>query len=107
LVINASVYGIEEEKEVTCNVYTNGTLTPQTFKTYGSWLPIPDNREKSRREVAVFNINATMTDPRTLLSVQLITTISVYQHAFPGNRTGYINMNYIDNHPLELWSPKV
>lgn len=71
------------------------------------WMYLPDSRETSLRDVVTFKIEATYTDPETFLSVNALNYYTLKQRPYPGNRTGYIKMNYMDNNPLELWSPYI
>lgn len=79
----------------------------EEFPFWNIWMYLPDSRDRNLRDVVTFKIEATYTDPDTYLSVNALNYYTLQQRPYPGDRTGYIKMNYMDNNPLELWSPYI
>lgn len=87
--------------------YTVQENTEVTQPFYRTWLYLPDSRDMFVRDLLTFKVEATFSHPTTFLSVNAMGNYTLQQKPYPGDRVGYIKMKYMDDYPLEIWSPYV
>ena len=92
-----------ETGQITYSVEESTVSTP----AYNTWVYLPDSRDLFVRDLLAFKVEATFTHPTTFLSVNAMGNYILQQKAYPGDRTGYIKMKYMDDFPLEVWSPYI
>ena len=68
---------------------------------------VPDNFTFEKRNVVKFKIDATFTDPKSLISVSAYTEVIVQQDAHIGYKQKYVKIKFIDYNPVDIWSPTV
>ena len=59
------------------------------------------------RDILMFNISVTFTDPITQLSIMSTTSVNVMQQGFIGKRQGYVLLKQLYLDPIDVWSPTV
>lgn len=59
------------------------------------------------RNIVKFKIDATFTDPKSLMSVSAYKEVIVKQDAYIGYKTKYTYVKFIDYKPVDIWSPTV
>lgn len=68
---------------------------------------VPDNFTMEERNIVKFKIDATFTDPKSLMSVNAYKEVIVKQDAYIGYKLKYIKVKFIDYKPVDIWSPTV
>lgn len=76
-------------------------------KIHKNVFNVPDNFTTEERNIVKFKIDATFTDPKSLMSVSAYKEVIVKQDAYIGYKTKYIKVRFIDYKPVDIWSPTV
>lgn len=76
-------------------------------KNHKNIFNVPDNFTMKERNIVKFKIDATFTDPKSLMSVSAYKEVIVKQDAYIGYKTKYIKVKFIDYKPVDIWSPTV
>jgi hypothetical protein len=76
-------------------------------KIHKNVFNVPDNFTMEERNIVKFKIDATFTDPKSLMSVSAYKEVIVKQDAYIGYKTKYIKVRFIDYKPVDIWSPTV
>lgn len=76
-------------------------------KIHRNVFNVPDNFTMEERNIVKFKIDATFTDPKSLMSVSAYKEITVKQDAYIGYKTKYTYVKFIDYKPVDIWSPTV
>ena len=76
-------------------------------KIHKNVFNVPDNFTMKERNIVKFKIDATFTDPKSLMSVSAYKEVIVKQDAYIGYKTKYIKVRFIDYKPVDIWSPTV
>lgn len=76
-------------------------------KIHRNVFNVPDNFTMEERNIVKFKIDATFTDPKSLMSVSAYKEVTVKQDAYIGYKTKYVYVKFIDYKPIDIWSPTV
>lgn len=76
-------------------------------KIHRNVFNVPDNFTMEERNIVKFKIDATFTDPKSLMSVSAYKEVTVKQDAYIGYKTKYTYVKFIDYKPVDIWSPTV
>ena len=76
-------------------------------KIHRNVFNVPDNFTMEERNIVKFKIDATFTDPKSLMSVSAYKEVTVKQDAYIGYKTKYTYVKFIDYKPIDIWSPTV
>lgn len=76
-------------------------------KNHKNIFNVPDNFTMEERNIVKFKIDATFTDPKSLMSVSAYKEVIVKQDAYIGYKTKYVYVRFIDYKPVDIWSPTV
>lgn len=76
-------------------------------KIHRNVFNVPDNFTMEERNIVKFKIDATFTDPKSLMSVSAYKEVTVKQEAYIGYKTKYVYVRFIDYKPIDIWSPTV
>lgn len=76
-------------------------------KIHRNVFNVPDNFTMEERNIVKFKIDATFTDPKSLMSVSAYKEVTVKQDAYIGYKKKYTYVKFIDYKPVDIWSPTV
>lgn len=83
------------------------TINENVQNIHTNVFNVPDNFTMEERNIVKFKIDATFTDPKSLMSVSAYKEVIVKQDAYIGYKTKYIKVRFIDYKPVDIWSPTV
>jgi hypothetical protein len=83
------------------------TINENVQNIHTNIFNVPDNFTMEERNIVKFKIDATFTDPKSLMSVSAYKEVIVKQDAYIGYKTKYTYVKFIDYKPVDIWSPTV
>lgn len=113
--LTPELYNIENKDKIVDSSNSKELLLPNldfntdtnVAKTHTNIFNVPDNFTMEERNIVKFKIDATFTDPKSLMSVNAYKEVIVKQDAYIGYKKKYIQVKFIDYKPVDIWSPTV